>query len=36
MTRQNPVNVAGEFDDKIEGVILSKEDGDTRVGTRFP
>ena len=38
MTGQDAVNVAGTFNDKIgiDGVILTKLDGDTRGGAAFP
>ncbi len=38
MTGQDAVNVASTFDDKIgiDGVVLTKLDGDTRAVRRFP
>ena len=38
MTGQDAVNVSGSFNDKvgIDGVILTKLDGDTRGGAAFP
>ncbi len=38
MTGQDAVNVAKEFDEKIgiDGVIVTKLDGDTRGGAAFP